>query len=119
VLQKVNGHLMFTDAMYSFGKKFVQVYLPAISSLYFGLGNIWGFPAIEQVVGSCAVVATFIGVCLGISSKNFDASEAGFGGEIKVGTSEKGKKVYSLELKGDPAEIEQYGAITFKVVPHE
>lgn len=116
MLRKVNGHWMFTEAAYSFGKKVVQVYIPASSALYFGLGNIWGFPAIESVVGSCAVVATFIGVCLGLSSSSYDKSEVGYDGDIEIHQSEEtGKKMYSLNLKGDPTKIDEKDSVTFKV----
>lgn len=115
MLQKVNGKWMLTDSVYSFLKKFVQVYLPAFSTAYYGLGNIWGLPAITQVVGTCAVLATFIGVCLGISSKSFDKSEAGYFGEITTHESKTGKKLYSLDVKGDPEEIDERDSVTFKV----
>lgn len=115
MLQTVNSHKMLTDSSYHIGKKLVQVYIPALSSLYFGLGNIWGFPAIEQVVGSLAVFATFIGVCLGLSSKQYDESEAAYDGKVVVETKETGKKMFSLELDGDPEEIEQKAAVSFKV----
>lgn len=115
MIQKVNGHWIFTDGFYSFGKKFVQVYLPAIATLYFGLGNIWGFPAIEQVVGSCAVVATFTGVVLGISSSNFDKTEAGYDGNVVVTKTKEGKKLYSLELNGDPENLDKKDSLKFKM----
>lgn len=116
MLQKVNGKWMFTDSVYSFGKRAVQIYIPAFSSLYYGLGNIWGFPYITQVVGSCAVIATFFGVLLGISSKQFDSSEAGYDGAIKIIKSPKtGKKTYSLDLKGDPEDIDKKTSVKFKV----
>lgn len=115
MITKVNGHWMFTDAFYAFGKKFVQVYLPAIASLYFGLGKLWGFPAIEQVVGSCAVFATFVGVVLGISSTNFDKTGAGYDGNVIVTQSPEGKKLYSLELNGDPSVLDQKDSLKFKM----
>lgn len=119
MLQKVNGKLMLTDSFYSFGKKLVQVYIPAVSTLYFTLGNIWRFPAIENVVGSFAAIATFLGVCLGLSSKQYDASEAAFDGKLVVGISpESGRKLYSLEVEGDPEDIEQKSSVSFKVTPH-
>lgn len=117
VLQKVNDHTMLSDGTYSLGKRAVQVYIPAVSSLYFGLGSIWGLPAVEQVVGTLAVVATFLGVCLGLSSKQYDASEAAYDGKVVVETNDTGNKLFSLELDGDPAEIEQKSAVSFKVAP--
>lgn len=115
MLTTVNGRLMLSDGFYSFGKKFVQIYLPALSSLYFGLGNIWGFPSVEEVVGSCAVFATFLGVCLGISSHQYDQSGAAHDGELVVETNDEGRKLFSLQLDGDPEEIEQKSSISFKI----
>ena len=115
MLQKVNSHTMLSDNTYHLGKQLVQVYIPAASSLYFGLGSIWGLPAVEQVVGTFAVIATFLGVCLGLSSKQYDQSEAAYDGKVMVETNEAGGKLFSLELDGDPTEIEQKSSVSFKV----
>lgn len=117
MLQKVNERTMLDDRWYKQGKKFVQIYIPAASSLYFGLGSIWGLPAVEQVVGTCAVVATFIGVCLGLSSNQYDRSEARYDGEVVVEQTDAGGKLFSLQLEGDPEEIEQKKSVAFKVKP--
>jgi len=106
---------MLSNNSYSLGKKLVQVYIPALSSLYFGLGSIWGLPAVEQVVGTLAVLATFLGVCLGLSSKQYDASDAAYDGKVVVETDDVGKKIFSLELEGDPSELETKNAVSFKV----
>jgi hypothetical protein len=52
-------------------KQLALVGLPAFSALYFGLGQIWGWPKIEEVVGSIAVLDTVLGTLLGISSSNY------------------------------------------------
>jgi hypothetical protein len=117
VLQKVNNHTMLSDGSYSLGKRLVQIYIPALSSLYFGLGSIWGLPAVEQVVGTLAVVATFIGVCLGLSSKQYDQSDAAYDGQVVVETNDTGGKLFSLQLDGDPTEIEKKSSVAFKVAP--
>lgn len=119
MLVKQNERVMLSDSAYANGKKLVQVYIPALSALYFGLGNIWGFPAIEQVVGSLAVIATFIGVVLGLSSKNYDDSGAAYDGKMKVLTSETGAKLYSLEIDGDPSELQNKKLVSFLVTPDD
>lgn len=53
------------------------ILLPAIASLYFGLAGIWGFPYGEEVVGTIAVIDTFLGVILGISSANYNGGVVG------------------------------------------
>lgn len=117
MLQTVNNKVMLTDNIYAAGKKLVQVIIPAGATAYFTLGTIWGLPAVDKVTGSLAVVAVFIGACLGISSKNFDASEAAFDGKMIGHTDENGKTMYTLEWPGDPADIVNQKAVTFKVVP--
>lgn len=52
--------------------RIVKYILPALGSLYFGLSQIWGFPYGEEVVGSISLIATFLAVCLGISSYNYN-----------------------------------------------
>jgi hypothetical protein len=52
--------------------KFISlVVLPALATLYVGMGLLWGAPAVEQVVGTIALVDTVLGIVIGKSSKNF------------------------------------------------
>lgn len=98
-------------------KKMVQIVLPACASLYFSLAQIWGLPSAEQVVGTLAILATFFGILLTLSSWSYHAVEAQTDGEIVVMVNEDGKKLYSLELNGDPNEIDNKEVIKFKVKP--
>lgn len=43
-------------------KNMALVILPAIGALYFGVAAIWGLPKAEEVVGTIAVLTTFVGV---------------------------------------------------------
>ena len=52
-------------------KWIAQILLPALGSLYFALASIWDFPYAEQIVGTITAVDTFLGVLLGISTKNY------------------------------------------------
>lgn len=95
----------------------VQVILPALSTLYFTLGGIWGLPAVTQVVGTLAALVTFGGVGMTLSRKNYMASDAKFDGNV-VGTAKPGGGImYTLELEGDPNDIEFKKELHFKVVP--
>lgn len=58
---------------YDFLKQFTQVYLPALGTLYFALAGIWGLPYGEQIVGTITALDTFLGVCLHISTKQYNA----------------------------------------------
>jgi len=55
-----------------------QIGLPAFIALFVGLNQLWGFTEYgEQIAGSLALVATFIGSLLGVSSKNYWAEVDG------------------------------------------
>ena len=60
------------DKIYDVLVKIVKYVLPALGTLYFGLSQLWGFPYGEEVVGTISLVATFLAVCLGISSYNYN-----------------------------------------------
>ena len=47
------------------------IVMPALSALYWGLSGIWGWLYAEQVVGTVAVVTTFLGALLGISTAQY------------------------------------------------
>ena len=64
--------ILFDNKTYDVLKWIAQILLPALGALYFGLAQIWGFPYGEQIVGSVAVVDTFLGVILGISTANYN-----------------------------------------------
>lgn len=69
-----NTGFTINPKLYDFLKWLALVLLPAIAALYVGVGSLWNFPAIPQVVGTITAVDTFLGLLLNKSSKNF-ASE--------------------------------------------
>lgn len=60
-----------SNKTYDILKHLAQVVIPAVSALYFGLANIWGLPYGEEIVGTLAVVDTFLGALLGISTAQY------------------------------------------------
>ena len=65
--------MKMSNKTYDILKYVTQIVIPALGTLYFALANIWGFPYGEQIVGTLMAVDTFLGVCLGISSKQYNA----------------------------------------------
>lgn len=63
--------MKMSNATYDCLKWIAQILLPALGTLYFALGQIWGFPLCEQIVGTITAVDAFLGVLLGISSMNY------------------------------------------------
>jgi hypothetical protein len=106
---------VFSDRVYEILKKLVQIILPAISSAYFGLASIWNLPEPEKVVGTIAILTTFLGVCLGISNKTYSALNVGEVGTLQVTEDQEGKMIFGLEVNGDPLDILDRNEVKFKV----
>ena len=63
---------MLTNRVYDVLKYIAQIVLPAVATLYLALANIWGLPYGEAISGTIMAIDTFLGVCLGISSANYN-----------------------------------------------
>lgn len=63
--------MKLSNKTYDVLKYITTIVLPGLGTLYFALSNIWGFPYGEQIVGTITAVVAFLGVCLGISNKNY------------------------------------------------
>lgn len=64
-----------SNKVYDILKYIAQIVLPACATLYFALAGIWNLPYGEEVVGTITAVDTFLGVCLGISSANYNQKQ--------------------------------------------
>lgn len=112
---KSSPTLMITNnRLYDTLKYLTQIGLPALGTLYFALSQIWGLPAGEEVVGTIVALTAFLGVLLGVNSAAYNHSSAKYDGAIDI-TEEDGVKRFSLELAGDPEELDQHKEILFKV----
>ena len=66
--------LTLTNKQYDRAKWLVQIAFPAFSTFYLTLGQIWGLPSPDKVVGTLAALATFGGIILGVNSKKYNSS---------------------------------------------
>ena len=64
--------MRLSNRTYDILKYIFQIVLPAIGALYYGLSNIWSLPYTEQIVGTIAIVCTFLGTLLGISTHYYN-----------------------------------------------
>ena len=51
--------------------------LPAIATLWFALGKIWGFPYLAEIEATIIAIDTFLGAILGISTISYQKIEGG------------------------------------------
>ena len=107
---------MITGKPYDVLKSIAQIILPALGTLYFALAGIWGLPSAEEVVGTIVAVDTFLGVLLGISSNQYNKSDAKFDGTVGV-TETDDKLSYVLNLNDDPTLLKDKDEIRLKVGP--
>lgn len=108
---------LLSNAMYDRLRAFGAMVLPAFASAYYGLAATWGLPAADKVVGTSAVIATFLGVFLLWANNRYEKSGAKYDGVINVTEHENGLKTASLELKNyeNPSDIVEQDQAVFKV----
>lgn len=86
-------------------KWLAQIGLPGLGTLYFTLAQVNGLPAAEQVVGSIMAVDVFLGLCLGLSSKQYNNSGAAFDGSVNLEPDYE-NDVTNVGVSIDPAALE-------------
>lgn len=52
-----------------------ELLVPGIGALYYGVSQIWGLPFGEEVTATCACVATFLGIFVGINRASYNKGE--------------------------------------------
>jgi voltage-gated potassium channel Kch len=107
--------MKLSDKWYNKLKVLAQYVLPGSATLYFALAEIWHLPARAEVVASITAIDTFLGVLLGISSKNFHLNEPRYAGDIVVTETDK-KKTFSLDIGIPVDELDRQSEVVFRIV---
>ena len=68
--------MILNDRVYQILKWICMIVLPAIATLWFTLGKIWGFPYLAEVEGTIVAIDTFLGALIGISTYQYNRMEA-------------------------------------------
>lgn len=102
--------MVLSNKVYDRMKWVAQYLLPALEALWLALAKIWGFPYGTEIGATIAALDVFLGVVLGISSKNYKGD-----GELIVNTDDPEKDVFTLEYDGDLNEIAEKDSVTFIV----
>lgn len=110
---EVKIKMLFSNKVYERLKFVVQILLPALSGAYFALGQIWHFPDVEEIVGSIAVITTFLGALLRVSSNTYNNSDAKYDGSFHIEETEDGSqlRLHNVDLKA----LDTKNELTFKV----
>lgn len=107
--------MILNDKLYNVLKWLVLVAIPATSAAYFGLAPYWGWALVEQVCGTLAILATFLGTLIGISNASYYKSDSSNSGVLNVKEDEEEGTGLYLDLKQDPASLVGKKHVTFKV----
>lgn len=99
--------------LYNFIKYLVLIVLPALTTLWVVLANVWNWDYMTNVSATMTAVTAFLGTIVGISAKNFNTNEK-FVGETYLKPTDQGwKRVFNVTADEiDPNRKE----ISFKVV---
>ena len=110
---------MLSDGWYNFLKRLVQIIIPAFGTFYVTMAGIWDLPHADKVAGTCLAISLFLGVCLGISNAQYNASGAAFDGKVMVQRQGPGDNaplaVVGVHTDGDAKQIQEKAAIKLKV----
>lgn len=66
--------MIIPNKAYDILKWVCMVGLPAIATLWFALGKIWGFPYLAEIEATIIAIDTFLGAILGISTFSYNKS---------------------------------------------
>ena len=69
--------MQISNKLYNVLKWVVMIVMPAAATLYQVLAGLWNFPFADQIVGTITALATFLGACLMISTKNYNKTQDG------------------------------------------
>lgn len=69
--------MMFSDKLYDCLKWVCMIGLPAIATLWFTLGKIWGFPYLAEIEATIIAIDTFLGALIGISTVQYNKINGG------------------------------------------
>lgn len=69
--------MILNDKVYQILKWVCMIFLPALATLWFALGKIWGFPYLAEVEGTIVAIDTFLGALIGVSTLSYNKKIGG------------------------------------------
>lgn len=63
---------MIPSKVYDVLKWVCIIVLPAVATLWFTLGKIWGFPYLTEIEATIIAIDTFLGAILGVSTIQYN-----------------------------------------------
>lgn len=107
---------ILSDSVYTTLKHTASILLPAAAALYVGLAQFWHFPKPEEVAGSIALVNTFLGALVALSTRSYNNSDTKYVGKMMVDDTGE-RTVVQLKLNDDvdARDVLKMPTVSFKV----
>ena len=112
-VQTQSSTRLLSDRNYGVVTKAATLVLPLLGALYFGLAQIWGLPAAEQVVGTIALLNAFAGGLSAVAKKIYDVSGGQYDGQFQVDEHEDGATLRLVSV--NPDALDTKDVLSFKI----
>lgn len=93
-------------------ERFASFVSPTAATIYFILSEIFGLPAAIIVLGVLAITSSIIGTFLLIQKGRHQDD---YDGSIVISENENGGKLFSIEVNGEPLDMEFKDEVLFKI----
>lgn len=108
--------MILNNGTYDKLKFLALVVLPAAAALYYGVAQVWGLPNAENVIGTAAVIDTFLGVLLKASSSKYRKSDVDTAdGDLYLNHDEDGTYL-TLGVNNSVAAMASKDMVSLKIV---
>ena len=107
---------ILNKSAYDIAKDATTIWIPALAALYSGLAIILHLPYSVEVVGVAALVVTFLGTVLKISSNQFQKLPVDYNGQLVVNMTDPEKENYKLEIDQPWNELANLNEVRIKVI---
>lgn len=92
------ARVLFSNRAYDILKWVAQVALPALALFYIAVAPFWGFPKQEEVAGTIVAFDLLLGTLLGLSTRQYNNSDAKYDGAVVISPNEDGNSDLNVSL---------------------
>lgn len=106
---------MLNEKTYNILKWVAIIFIPALCTALFAIGQIWDVENIGKIVGTLVALNTLLGVSIGVSTATYNASDAKYDGVIDPMTANAQTSENALRLRGDEYDVANQKSVLLKV----
>ena len=107
--------MVLSNRAYDLLKNVVLVVLPALATFYTGLGQLWHFPEVPEVVGTIGLLTTLLGIFLKVTTRQYNKTDGAPDGDLLVHEVD-GEKFLALGANKPIEHLTAKDSVRFRVV---